>query len=82
MFFNFALVYAIKKAQINQDGLKLNGTDERQVYADHVSILDRSVDTIKKNTESLVVPNKETGLEVNTDNTKFMVMSPRLECRT
>jgi hypothetical protein len=29
----------------------------------------------KKNTEALVVANKETGLEVNADKTKYMVMS-------
>ena len=38
-------------------------------------ILGRSVQTIKKNTEALVIANKETGLEVNADKTKYMVMS-------
>jgi hypothetical protein len=33
-----------------------------------------SVDTIKKNTEPSVVASKETGLEVNGDTTKYMVM--------
>jgi hypothetical protein len=37
--------------------------------------LDGHVDTIKKNTEALVVANKEKGLEVNAYNTKFMFMS-------
>jgi hypothetical protein len=32
--------------------------------------------TIKKNTEALVVASKETGLEVNAEKTKYMVMSP------
>jgi len=31
--------------------------------------------TIKKNTEALVVANKETGLEVNADKTKYTGMS-------
>ena len=31
--------------------------------------------TIKKNAEALVVANKETGLEVNADKTKYVVMS-------
>ena len=37
--------------------------------------MDRSIHTIKKNTHALVVSSKETGLEVNADNTKYMVMS-------
>ena len=44
-------------------------------YADDVNILDGSIHTIKKNTEALAVANKENGLEVNSDNTKYMVMS-------
>ena len=75
MLFNFALEYAIRRVQVNHDGLILNGTHQRQLYADDVSILDGSVGTIKKNTGPLVVANEEKGLEVNADNTKFMVMS-------
>jgi galactitol-specific phosphotransferase system IIB component len=37
--------------------------------------LGRSVHTIKKNTEDLVVASKEIGLEVNADKTKYMVVS-------
>jgi hypothetical protein len=56
--------------------LILNGTHQRQVYAEDISILDGSLDAIKKNnTESLVVANKKKGREVNADNTTFMVMS-------
>jgi hypothetical protein len=45
------------------------------VYADDVNILGRSIHTIKKNTEAFIVASKETGLEVNADETKYMVMS-------
>ena len=38
-------------------------------------ILGGSVHIIKKNAEALVVASKEIGLEVNTDKTKYMVMS-------
>jgi len=55
--------------------LKLNDIYQHQFYADIVSILGGSVHTIKKNAEGLVVPSKETGLEVNVDKTKYMVMS-------
>ena len=34
-----------------------------------------NVHTTKKNTEALVDASKETGLEVNADKTKYMVMS-------
>jgi hypothetical protein len=54
--------------------LKLNGTHQLRVEADDVNILGRYVHTIKKNTEALVVPNKES-LEVNADTTKYTVMS-------
>jgi len=55
--------------------LKLNGTHHLLVYADDVNILGGSVHTIKKNAEALVVASKETGLEVNVDKMKYMVMS-------
>ena len=35
----------------------------------------RSIRTVKKNTEALVVASEESGLEVNADKTKYMVMS-------
>jgi len=72
--FNFALEYAIRRIQVNQDGLKLNGTHQLLAYADNVNVLWESVHTIKENAESLVVASKEIGLEVNADKTKYMVM--------
>ena len=75
LLFNFALEYAIKKVQVIQDGLKLNGTHQLLVYADDVNILGGSVHTLKENADALVVASKEIGLEVNTDKTKYMVMS-------
>jgi hypothetical protein len=55
--------------------LKLNGTHELLAYADDVNILGGSVNTVKKSAEALVVATKETGLEVNADKTKYMIMS-------
>jgi hypothetical protein len=53
-------------------GLKLNGTHQLLVYADDVNLLGDSVDTIKKNTQTLIDASKEVGLEVNTEKTKCM----------
>jgi len=73
--FNFALEYAIRRVQVNQDGLTLNGTHQLPAYADDVNILGGSVHTVKENEEALVVSTKENGLEVNADRTKYMIMS-------
>ena len=74
LLLNFALEYAIRRVQVIQDGLKLNGIHELQVYADDVNILGGSVHTVKENAEALIMASKETGLEVNADKTKYMYM--------
>jgi hypothetical protein len=48
-------------------GLKLNGTHQLLVNADHVILLGDNIDTIKENTETLIDGNEEVGLEVNTE---------------
>ena len=75
LLFNFALEYAIRRVHVNQDCLKLNGIHQLLVYADDVNILGGSAHTIKENAEAVVVARKEIGLEVNADQTKYMVMS-------
>ena len=69
------LEYAIRRVQVNQDGLKLNGTHQLLAYADDVNILGGSIHTLHENAETLVAATREIGLEVNADKTKYMVMS-------
>jgi hypothetical protein len=75
LLFSFVLQYAIRRVQVNQDGLKLNDTLQLLVYGDNDNILRGSVHKIKKNMEALIVASKEIGLEVYADKTKYMVMS-------
>jgi hypothetical protein len=76
LLFTFALEYAIRWVQINQDGLKLKGTHQLLAYADDVNTYIRRKRThCKENAEALVVASKENVLEVNADKTKYMVMS-------
>jgi hypothetical protein len=70
-----SLENAIRRVQVNQDDLKLNGTHHLVAYADDVNILEGSVRAVKENAEALVVATKENGLEVNTDKNKYMIMS-------
>jgi hypothetical protein len=56
--------------------LKLNCACQLLVYANDVNILGGSVHTVKKNdAKALVAATKEIGLEVNADETRYMVMS-------
>jgi hypothetical protein len=75
LHFNFALEYAIRKVQDNQAGLKLKGTRQLLASADDVNLLGDNMDTINKNTETLVYASKEVGLEVKVDKTKYMLVS-------
>jgi hypothetical protein len=46
-------------------GLKLNGTHQLLAYTGDVNLLGDNIDTVKKDTETLIDAGKEAGLEIN-----------------
>ena len=73
-FIVIALKYAIRRVRINLAAFKLNVTNQLLVYVDD-NILGGRVHTVQINKVDLLVTSKETGLQGNTDKTKYMVMS-------
>ena len=75
LLFNFALEYASRRVQVNQDDLKLNGTHQIWFTLMENNILAGKVCAIKKNIEALVDVTMDIGLEVNACDAKYVVMS-------
>ena len=75
MLFNFVSEYAIRRVQVHQEGLELNGIHQFLVYADDVNILGGSVHTVKEIAEALIVASNKAGPEANADKSKYMVIS-------
>jgi hypothetical protein len=63
LLFKCALEYTIRSVQVNQDGLKLNGTHQLRVCADGVNMFGRNIHTGNKNTEAFVVTSVVAGGE-------------------
>jgi hypothetical protein len=45
------------------------------VYADDVNLLGDNIDTVKKNTQTLIDASKKAGIEVNEYKTKYTLLS-------
>jgi len=56
---NAACYGVIRVVQVNQDGLKLNGTCQFLIYIEDVNVLGESVRGIKENREALLVASNE-----------------------
>jgi hypothetical protein len=74
LLFNFALEYAVRKVHENQVVLKLNWTHQLLVYADDVNLLGDDIETIKKDTQTVIDASKEVSLQRDTEKTKYMLL--------
>jgi len=66
VLFNFVLEHAIRRVRVNLDDIV---THQLLVYADGI------VRTVKTNTDALLFASKDFGLEVNSDKTKYFILS-------
>jgi hypothetical protein len=83
LLFNLASEYALRKVQESQVGLglKLNGTHELRVNVGDLNLVGDNIDTIRKNTETVIDASKEVGLEANPEKSKYMLLSRHQNAR-
>jgi hypothetical protein len=65
LLFNFTLECSIRKVRGNQVGLKLNGTHQLLVYAGGMNLVGNIIDTVNKNTETIVDAIKDVSFEIH-----------------
>jgi hypothetical protein len=68
-------VYTIRDVQEHRVGLKLNWAHQLLFYTDDVNLLGSNTNAINNNMKALISASKDSGLEVNTRKTRYMLMS-------
>jgi hypothetical protein len=76
MLFNFALAYEIRSPR--KSSQFVTGKHWLLDYAHDVNLLGNSINTLKENTATLLEASRNVGLEINTEKTKYMIMSHHL----
>jgi hypothetical protein len=56
-------------------GTEIKWGKSAALHADDMNLLGDDIDTLNKNTESLIDTSKKVSLEVNTEKTKYMLLS-------
>jgi hypothetical protein len=67
----------MRKVQENQEGMELNGIHRLMAYTNDINIMSENINIIHININSLSEVSREVSLEVNTEKTKYMVMTHR-----
>jgi hypothetical protein len=73
LLFNFRICHY--EGARKPGGTELNGIHQLLAYANDVNLLGDNIDTLEKNTETLIDASKDVGLKINVDKTKYMLLS-------
>ena len=71
----FHIIFSVEFFCIDKNSWCWQRCFQLLVYADDVNMLGENLHTIRENTEILIIASKDIGLEVNSENTKYMITS-------